>query len=399
MKDKNRQFEETGAFLDLMSRREKKRWLKEQKKLKNTEDTNNYNKEIIPNDIEINDGENNEIQSENKNLVENEITEDNKNLDTTKDSKDEEQEDNQNDAISEIKEVETVVEKEETKNIETTAEQNKETEELEKTQKILEITTEINTINNQDNEDDDLDEDDASSGFNPVIPIGISLFFIYAFFIYISIATDFTNETFLTFNIIILSTLTFFFCLTTLSNKKHVNTFAVIDLVIILAYILFMGISLVSYDDLYKEGKVDKKPIKEEITQKPTIDKKPENIEKHIYSCENENKTLNIIYNTENQYITYMKKIEVFNDEEIANEISGYYQDISGITISNNEKEVTLEFNFNSLDINKYKVAITKHNDAYRLESDFSYIENNKINANKYKILELKNLTCTEIKS
>ena len=34
MKDKNRQFEETGAFLDLMSKREKKRWEKEQRKLK-----------------------------------------------------------------------------------------------------------------------------------------------------------------------------------------------------------------------------------------------------------------------------------------------------------------------------------------------------------------------------
>ena len=88
-----------------------------------------------------------------------------------------------------------------------------------------------------------------------------------------------------------------------------------------------------------------------------------------------------------------------FNDDEATNEISSYYKDINGINVKEEEKEITLEFDFNKLDINQYKLAVTKHNDSYRLESDFSYIENNKILADEYKNLELKNLTCSEIRS
>ena len=61
MKDKNRQFEETGAFLDVMSKREKKRWEKEQRKLMeeeklahNTENYNEQSNEIINNNPIIN---------------------------------------------------------------------------------------------------------------------------------------------------------------------------------------------------------------------------------------------------------------------------------------------------------------------------------------------------------
>ena len=138
---------------------------------------------------------------------------------------------------------------------------------------------------------------------------------------------------------------------------------------------------------------------KEKEEQKPVVEEKPEQVEKHIYNCENENSTLNITYNTENQYIVYIKRVEIFNDDEAANEISSYYKDINGINVKEEGKEITLEFDFNKLDINQYKLAVTKHNDSYRLESDFSYIENNKILADKYKNLELKNLTCSEIRS
>ena len=292
MKDKNRQFEETGAFLDLMSKREKKRWEKEQRKLKeeenlahNTENHTEQSNEIINNNLGINTP-----IEETANTIES------------------------TEIITEETNVEANVEGE--KSFQSVGEQNNESihntvsseqnpvhnenlTELEKTQKILEVTTEINTVNHQELEEfSDLDEDDASGGFNPVIPIGISLIFIYAFFIYIAVATDFTNSTFLTINIIILSILTLFFGLTTLSNKKHVNVFAGIDLVIILSYILFNGISIISYDDMYKEKEINKKPIEEKEEQKPVVEEKPEQVEKHIYNCENENSTLNITYNT-----------------------------------------------------------------------------------------------------
>jgi hypothetical protein len=404
MKDKNRQFEETGAFLDVMSKREKKRWEKEQRKLMeeeklahNTENYTEQSNEIINSNPIVNSP----IEEEN-NFSESAITVTEENNEENKD-------------IVTTQNVETPTEEE--NNFQSGGEQNNESihntvsfeqnpvynenlTELEKTQKILEVTTEINTVNHQKLEEfSDLDEDDASGGFNPVIPIGISLIFIYAFFIYIAVATDFTNSTFLTINIIILSILTLFFGLTTLSNKKHVNVFAGIDLVIILSYILFNGISIISYDDMYKEKEINKKPIEEKEEQKPVVEEKPEQVEKHIYNCENENSTLNITYNTENQYIVYIKRVEIFNDDEAAKEISSYYKDINGINVKEEGKEITLEFDFNKLDINQYKLAVTKHNDSYRLESDFSYIENNKILADEYKNLELKNLTCSEIRS
>lgn len=369
MKDKNRQFDETGAFLDLMSKREKKRWEKEQKRIKEEEEQNLNNvQEKVENNFETetivevtNDEQKPEVYSNEENL-------------------------NNNVSIEESKEEEK---------IDTKTDVN----ELEKTQKILEVTTEINTISANDDDENDLDEDDTTGGFNPVIPIGISLIFIYAFFIYIAIATDFVHEVFLTVNIAILSVLTLFFGLTTLSNKKHINVFAIFDLIIILSFILFNGISLISYDDMYKEKEeIEKKPT-EEKTDKPVIEKEPETIEKHIYNCENESSSINIIYNTENNYITYIKRSEILSDEELVEEISEYYKDINGINVQTDVKEITIEFDFNKLDINQYKIAVTKHNDSYRLESDFSYIEDNKILADEYKNLELKNLTCTEIKS
>lgn len=393
MKDKNRQFEETGAFLDLMSKREKKRWEKEQRKLKeeenlahNTENYTEQSNEIINNNLSVNTPieetantiESTEVITEETNVETNIVGE------KSFQSVGEQNNENIHNTVS----------------FEQNPVHNENLTELEKTQKILEVTTEINTVKHQELEEfSDLDEDDASGGFNPVIPIGISLIFIYAFFIYIAVATDFTNSTFLTINIIILSILTLFFGLTTLSNKKHVNVFAGIDLVIILSYILFNGISIISYDDMYKEKEINKKPIEEKEEQKPVVEEKPEQVEKHIYNCENENSTLNITYNTENQYIVYIKRVEIFNDEDATNEISSYYKDINGINVKEEGKEITLEFDFNKLDINQYKLAVTKHNDSYRLESDFSYIENNKILADEYKNLELKNLTCSEIRS
>lgn len=373
MKDKNHQFDETGAFLDLMSKREKKRWEKEQKRIKEEENNLNKVQEPVEN---INETE------PNMEVANNETTVENYNTDQSINSN-----------------VPIVEDKEEEEKVEEKVDIKNQVNELEKTQKILEVTTEINTVSIDNEDDSDLDEDDTSGGFNPVIPIGISLIFIYAFFIYIAIATDFVHELFLIINIIILSVLTLFFGLTTLSNKKHVNIFAILDLIIILSFILFNGISLISYDDMYKDKKDENKVITEEKEEKPIVEKEPEQIEKHIYNCENESSSINIIYNTENKHITYIKRNEVLSDEELVEEISEYYKNINGITVQTDGKEITIEFDFNKLDINQYKIAVTKHNDSYRLETDFSYIKDNKIMADEYKNLELKNLTCTEIKS
>ena len=52
---------------------------------------------------------------------------------------------------------------------------------------------------------------------------------------------------------------------------------------------------------------------------------------------------------------------------------------------------------FNILNINQYKMAVENHNSYHRLETDFSYIENNRINYTKYINVEGQNLTCKQV--
>ncbi len=53
-----------------------------------------------------------------------------------------------------------------------------------------------------------------------------------------------------------------------------------------------------------------------------------------------------------------------------------------------------MTFDFNSLDINQYKVVMRNYLDFYRTTSDFNYVEEEHINFNTYKDSELKDFEC-----
>lgn len=213
------------------------------------------------------------------------------------------------------------------------------------------------------------------------------------------IFTDFNHNAFLIVNSIIIIFFTFCFGITTLCNKKHVKVFAIFDLLIILGFIIFNGISMTNYENIY--NKIETEPVQKE--EKPEeeikIDNKDEEKIINEYSCINEEKTISVSIKEENGYILYLKKEEILKNNSLALANETFYKDIEHITTNVEDKTLTIEFDFNNLDINKYKEAIQKYNDNYRLDSDFSYIENDKVNYEKYTTLELNNLTCTKLEN
>lgn len=331
MKDKNREFEETGAFLDLMSKKERKRWKDEQSRIKGTNNTEQNSSESAP-------------QPTNENELENQT--------------------------------------------------NQQVQEIVNDEEKIEQTKSI-----QINNDNDSNEYIEEKTFNPVVPLGIALMGMIIFFIYLMFFTDFNHNTFLIVNSIIIIFFTFCFGITTLCNKKHVKVFAIFDLLIILGFIIFNGISITNYENIY--NKVETEPVQKEENPKEEIkiDNKEEEKIINEYSCINEEKTISVSIKEENGYILYLKKEEILKNNSLALANETFYKDIEHITTNVEDKTLTIEFDFNNLDINKYKESIQKYNDNYRLDSDFSYIENDKVNYEKYTTLELNDLTCTKLEN
>lgn len=333
MKDSNRQFEETGAFLDLMSKKERKRWEKELQRLKESE----MNKDTIENKDE----------DKLENQAEKGINDNSDSFETFKYN-----------------------------------------EENIKREKELEST--INTTSPK--------EDKICKTFNYVLPLGLILIIMFGLFIFLTLFTKYDNNMFLTINSTVLLFLSFCFGLTVLSNRKHVKVFAIIDLLIIIGFTIFNVISITNYTNIYdKSEKISLETNTGEI--KPIVDSNKEKDTINEYNCTNEAQTTFINIKEENNYIKYIKRVETLENNEIMTNIIKFYQNKTGISASIEDNTMIIEFDFNNIDIDQYKSAIKENNDYYRLESDFSYIDNNKINYTKYINIEAKNLTCTKIKN
>ena len=374
MKKEKQQFEETGVFLDAMSKRERKKWEKEQAKLKLEQALN----------VKDNKKEAKEISSE-SDLKDEEII---KQQDFKKEDRLE----------SELEETEKVND-EEVEPIGVTISSEELEQELEKTREIMSITQELPTkIKTRSQKYDLLDEEDndlVKKSFNPVPLIGFSLFIAIAGFIYLVLFSNYDNDLFLYINAGIVVLFTLFFSLTTLSNQKNVKIFAIFDLLIILALVIFDGVSIVNYDNIY-----NKVEIKNESKNDNTIknESKPESEEKIIneYNCINSDNTITILITEENNYITYLEKSEIIEDKDILNKLKEIYENKAGISSTINGNQLITKFEFTKLDFETYQEVIEKHNGYYRLDSQFDYIENGKINYTKYVNSELGNFTCTK---
>lgn len=374
MKKEKQQFEETGVFLDAMSKRERKKWEKEQAKLKLEQALN----------VKDNKKEAKEISSE-SDLKDEEIIK-------QQDFKEEDR------LESELEETEKVND-EEVEPIGVTISSEELEQELEKTREIMSITQELPTkIKTRSQKYDLLDEEDndlVKNSFNPVPLIGFSLFIAIAGFIYLVLFSNYDNDLFLYINAGIVVLFTLFFSLTTLSNQKNVKIFAIFDLLIILALVIFDGVSIVNYDNIY-----NKVEIKNESKNDNTIknESKPESEEKIIneYNCINSDNTITILITEENNYITYLEKSEIIEDKDILNKLKEIYENKAGISSTINSNQLITKFEFTKLDFETYQEVIEKHNGYYRLDSQFDYIENGKINYTKYVNSELGNFTCTK---
>lgn len=374
MKKEKQQFEETGVFLDAMSKRERKKWEKEQAKLKLEQALN----------VKDNKKEAKEISSE-SDLKDEEIIK-------QQDFKEEDR------LESELEETEKVND-EEVEPIGVTISSEELEQELEKTREIMSITQELPTkIKTRSQKYDLLDEEDndlVKKSFNPVPLIGFSLFIAIAGFIYLVLFSNYDNDLFLYINAGIVVLFTLFFSLTTLSNQKNVKIFAIFDLLIILALVIFDGVSIVNYDNIY-----NKVEIKNESKNDNTIknESKPESEEKIIneYNCINSDNTITILITEENNYITYLEKSEIIEDKDILNKLKEIYENKAGISSTIKGNQLITKFEFTKLDFETYQEVIEKHNGYYRLDSQFDYIENGKINYTKYVNSELGNFTCTK---
>lgn len=374
MKKEKQQFEETGVFLDAMSKRERKKWEKEQAKLKLEQALN----------VKDNKKEAKEISSE-SDLKDEEIIK-------QQDFKEEDR------LESELEETEKVND-EEVEPIGVTISSEELEQELEKTREIMSITQELPTkIKTRSQKYDLLDEEDndlVKKSFNPVPLIGFSLFIAIAGFIYLVLFSNYDNDLFLYINAGIVVLFTLFFSLTTLSNQKNVKIFAIFDLLIILVLVIFDGVSIVNYDNIY-----NKVEIKNESKNDNTIknESKPESEEKIIneYNCINSDNTITILITEENNYITYLEKSEIIEDKDILNKLKEIYENKAGISSTINGNQLITKFEFTKLDFETYQEVIEKHNGYYRLDSQFDYIENGKINYTKYVNSELGNFTCTK---
>ena len=370
MRKEDREFEETGAFIDLMSKKERKRWKKEQARLKEyefeipkaTETTINQSENTIEDNQAIqdlcNESDNSESQSEDINQ-ENEIR--------------------QKDSVTE-QDTQIDVTQSTTNN-------------------INELNTSAPKVEISLNEDpENIFEQEEVHSFNPVIPIGIVLMLIYIFFVLLIIFTNFDNDIFLIANATLIAILTIFFGFTALSNRNHVNVFAIFFLLLIMIIFLFNGVSILNYDNLYDERKqVEKASITDNIDEPKQPE--PEVVPINEYNCTDSDENITVNIKEEKNYITYVERIEVVNSKDIADEIEKIYKDINGITVMKDNTKITLQFDFNVLDINQYKLALKAHNNLYRLETDFSYLEDENVNFEKYKDIELRNLTCTKKES
>lgn len=237
---------------------------------------------------------------------------------------------------------------------------------------------------------DDVDINDNDSEFNPIPLLGIGLILSLIYFIYLVFVSDYNINTFLIINGSILLVTILFFCITTLVSKKNVKIFAIINLVLIICFISFNVLSIFNWNWF------DKTEPKKTIS-KNSNDNKKDDDEKVIetsYLCSNKENSIEVTIKEKNGYITYIKRIELYENNSIAEEMKSYFENKPGFTATLSDETLLTEYNFDMFDINQYKIMIKSFNDAFTLETDFSYISNDKIVYTKYKEVELEGFTC-----
>lgn len=237
---------------------------------------------------------------------------------------------------------------------------------------------------------EDIDEEEKIS--NPLSPIPFLFIFVigcFLYFIYLIIFSDYNNNLFLYINSGFLLLIIIFFGITNICNKKYIKIFTAINIILFFSYIVFNILSIINWSWYQKEDNINSK------NNDNISDTKKEDIV-NTYICTNNENSIQVNITTNNEYIINLQKNQIFENESIASEMKTYFEDKNGFAAVLNKNSLITEYNFNIIDINEYKLMIKNYNDTFTIDTDFSYITDNKILFSKYKEIELKDFKCTK---
>lgn len=273
---------------------------------------------------------------------------------------------------------------ENTESIKAIEEEELQVGELGKTQHILNMTSEISNILGN-NSVEDLYEKEKSS-FNPIPWIGILLIICFGFFIYLTVYSKYDKNLLVFIDGGILLSAIFLFSISTICGKTGTKVLSILNLLIILGYAGCNGYFL--YNGNQKK-EAENPAIEEKLEQKEE--------EKKKFVCTSEDKLIEENITISNDNIEVLVKKVTITDKEEMEKIKSIFKE-ENLTLEETEDTLTITFDFTKLDINQYKVIIRDYLDYYRKTSDFTYIEEDKINYTAYKEEELKGFECIEIK-
>lgn len=342
-------FDKTSDFLDLMSRSERKAWERSQKEKATGEKKSEEKSEKTSRQEKY------KLNQEEKEVKT--ILKDKKPLEPIK----EEQMEN-------------------TQSIKSVEEEELEVGELGKTQHFLNMTSEITSILSENVEENLFEEKKKPSKFNPITWIGLLIILCFGFFTYLVISSGYDEELLLLIDSGFLLGIIFFFGISIVSNRKWMKVFSVFNFLVILAYAGTNAFLLYDFETNKKE-KEEPTPVKEETKE---------------YSLNCSSDTISFDIQSKDNNIIRIEKKETFTTDEELNEITKIFENQEGIETKLEDKNLTVIFDFEKLDVNQYKVVMRNYLEYYRSSSDFTYVEEDKLLYDIFKESELQDFKCTE---
>lgn len=95
---------------------------------------------------------------------------------------------------------------------------------------------------------------------------------------------------------------------------------------------------------------------------------------------------------------TYLMTINTISYAEEQNEaFTKYFKDIDGVENELDDLNWIVTYDFEKIDLNKFKEAMTKFRTEFLKsdKNDYSYIDNNKVSLSKYQKVELNGYNCS----
>ncbi len=215
--------------------------------------------------------------------------------------------------------------------------------------------------------------------FQPLPWIGLIIMLCFGYFLYLGIGSSYEESLLLFIDGAFLLGMVFLLGMAILCNQKGMKIFSGINFILFLLFLLVNGFFLFSEKDSQEEP--EKVLAKKEIT------------------CLSTTKNEQQILKTENNYLMVLTRKETFETEEEMETVKNFFQETEGLTIETDieTKTLTITFDFQKLDINKYKVMIRSYLESRRELADFSYIQDEKVLYQTY-LKGLNNYSCEEKK-